>query len=71
MPKTVPQPKVRRLYRSRSEKVLCGVCGGIADYFGIDPVIVRLFWVLATLVSPPAGILGYIIACVIVPKQPE
>ncbi|MCX8178540.1 MAG: PspC domain-containing protein [Candidatus Aenigmarchaeota archaeon] len=40
--------KVKRLYRSKNEKVLGGVCAGIGKYFNIDPVIVRLLWILLT-----------------------
>ena len=38
----------KRLYRSRRDKKLAGVCGGVANYFGIDPIIVRLIWVFLT-----------------------
>lgn len=46
--------------------MLCGVCGGIAEYFNIDPTLVRLVWVLITLMGG-AGILAYIIAAIIIP----
>ena len=46
--------------------MLCGVCGGIAEYFGIDPTLVRLVWVIITLMGG-AGILAYIIAAIIIP----
>lgn len=36
---------MKRLYRLRNERMICGVCGGIADYFGIDPTLIRLLWV--------------------------
>lgn len=60
----------KRLYKSNSEKKLAGVCGGLAEYFNIDPTVVRLLWVLATLFVG-AGILAYIIAAFIMPSKPE
>ena len=62
---------VRRLYRSRSDKVFGGVCSGIARYFEIDPVLVRLLWVIFTLISMGLGIVAYIIAWIIVPEEPK
>jgi phage shock protein C len=58
-----------RLYRSRDERMLFGVAGGMARYFGVDPALVRLVWVLLFLAAG-AGILLYIIAAVIVPAEP-
>ncbi|MBC7120597.1 MAG: PspC domain-containing protein [Candidatus Methanosuratus sp.] len=60
----------KRLYRSNSDRILGGVCGGIAAYFGIDPIIIRLLWVAFTLVYG-FGLLVYIIAWIIVPRAPE
>lgn len=60
----------RKLYRSRSEKMLGGVCGGLAAYAGIDPVIVRLFFVLFTLAGG-AGVLIYLILWIVVPEEGE
>jgi phage shock protein C len=60
----------RRLYRSRREKVIAGVCGGVAEYFGIDPVIPRLIWVLFVL-GAGLGILAYIICWIVIPQAPE
>ena len=62
------QPK--RLYRSRTNRRLFGVCGGLGAYFNIDPVIVRILWILLTLAGG-GGVIGYIIACLIVPEEPE
>lgn len=58
----------KRLYRSEQNQMLCGVCGGIAEYFNIDPTLVRLAWAIFTCVGG-AGILAYIIAAIIIPKQ--
>lgn len=60
----------KRLYRSSSNKVLAGVCGGIAEYFGFDPILIRLAWILLTLAFG-SGILIYIIAAIIMPKEIE
>ena len=62
---------VKRLYRSGKEKVLGGVCGGIAEYFGIDPVIIRLLWAVLTLLSFGVGVLAYLIAWLIIPRNPN
>lgn len=60
----------KRLYRSRNNKMLCGVCGGIAEYFNIDPTLIRLLAVVFGL-SGGSGILVYIIAAIIIPDNPE
>jgi phage shock protein C len=62
----------KRLYRSRKEKVLSGLCGGIGEYFAVDPVIIRII-ALLLLFSPvgPATLLLYIIFSVIVPRSAE
>lgn len=59
----------KRLYKSSSNRILGGVCGGIAGYFGIDPTIVRLVWALFCLCAF-AGVIAYIIAAVIIPNEP-
>ncbi len=50
--------------------MLCGVCSGIAEYFGLDPTLVRLGWVLFCALGG-SGILAYIIAAIIIPKNPN
>lgn len=61
----------RRLYRSRTDRTLLGVCGGLGEYLGIDPVVVRLGWVAVTLFSAVApGVLAYLAAWLIVPEEP-
>ncbi len=57
---------MKRLYRSREEKIIEGVCGGIGEYFDIDPVIIRIAWIALTFVAG-AGVLAYIIAWIVVP----
>jgi phage shock protein C len=58
----------RRLYKSRENRKIAGVCGGIGEYFDIDPVIVRLLVVIFTLAGG-AGLIGYIIAAIIIPER--
>ncbi|MCI5620814.1 MAG: PspC domain-containing protein [Lachnospiraceae bacterium] len=58
---------MKRLTKSNDRK-LCGVCGGIADYLGIDPTIVRLVWILFVLCAG-TGILAYFIAALIMPES--
>ncbi|RME18851.1 MAG: PspC domain-containing protein, partial [Candidatus Zixiibacteriota bacterium] len=59
----------QRLYRSRKEKMIGGVCGGLAEYFDVDPTLVRLIAVVLLFASG-VGLLGYIIAWIIVPEAP-
>jgi phage shock protein C len=59
-----------RLYRSRSEKKLLGVCGGIAQYLDIDPVIIRLVFVLGAIASFGIAFFGYFILAIIMTKEP-
>ena len=56
----------KRLYRSDENRMLAGVCGGIAEYFNIDPTVVRLAWV-AFCALGGSGILAYILAAIIIP----
>jgi phage shock protein C len=58
-----------RLYRSRGDRMLFGVAGGMARYFNLDPAIVRLVWVLLFLAGG-AGILLYIVAAIVIPEEP-
>lgn len=62
----------KKLYRVRDEKRVSGVCGGLANYFGIDPVVVRLLWaVLTVLTGGFIGILLYVICVFVIPQEPE
>lgn len=60
----------KKLYRNTENKMLAGVCSGIADYFDIDPTLVRLGWVLFSLLGG-SGLLAYIIAAIIIPDTPK
>ena len=59
---------IKRLYRSKKEKVIGGVCGGIAEYLGVDPVLIRLVWAVGALMWG-AGIFAYLIAWLIIPEK--
>ncbi|HIH88534.1 TPA: PspC domain-containing protein [Candidatus Bathyarchaeota archaeon] len=59
----------KKLYRSKN-KWLAGVCGGIAEYFNLDPIIIRVIWLVLAL-AYGAGILAYIIAWLLIPKNPN
>ena len=60
----------RRLYRLEQNKMLCGVCSGIANYYGLDPTLVRLGWVLFCALGG-SGVIAYIVAALIIPKVPD
>ena len=61
--------QAKKLYLSKTDKKIAGVCGGIAEYFDIDFTVVRLLWIVATLFSMGAGILAYLIAWIIIPEK--
>lgn len=68
--KTKANMEKKKLYRSMTDKKLCGVCGGIAEYFDIDPTLVRLLWVCASLFSACfPGLLTYIVCALVLPQQ--
>ncbi len=59
----------KKLYLSKNKKIF-GVCGGIAEYFDADPTVVRLLWVIATLITGIVfGVVVYLIAAIIIPKK--
>lgn len=60
----------KRLYKSDNEKMISGVCGGIAEYFDIDPTLVRLVWAILCMLGG-SGFLAYIIAAIIIPCEPR
>ena len=57
----------KRLYKSRNNKMICGVCAGIADYFNMDPSIVRVLWAVLALAAG-TGVLAYIACAIILPE---
>ena len=62
--------KSKKLYRSGTNKIIAGVCGGVGKYLDIDPTIIRLIWLLSFFVWG-SGLLAYAIAWLIVPKNPR
>ncbi len=61
---------MKRLYRSRKNKVIAGVCGGIAEYFEVDPVLIRIIAILF-LFTGGASLIAYIVGMIIIPKAPD
>ena len=62
--------KNKKLYKSNVNKQLCGVCGGIAEFFELDPTLVRLAWVLFSCLGG-SGLLAYIICAIVIPQRPN
>jgi phage shock protein C len=62
--------EVKRLYRSKKERMLAGVCGGLGEYFNLDPTIIRVLFILFGL-TVGGGILLYIILWIFIPEEPE
>lgn len=60
----------KRLYKSRSERMLFGVSGGMAEHFDVDPTLVRIVWVVVALISVGVGFLAYLALAIIVPDSP-
>lgn len=58
----------KRLYRARFDRKILGVCSGVAQYFDMDPTLVRLAWILFTCIGG-AGILAYLIAAIVIPES--
>lgn len=57
----------KRLYKSRNDQIICGVCGGIAEYFDVDPTLVRI--AAALLCTTGSGFLVYIVAAIVMPER--
>jgi phage shock protein C len=63
---------MKKLYRSRTEKKISGVCGGIAMYFNLDPTIIRLVWAFVSVFSVGIpGVLIYVICALVIPEEPD
>ncbi len=60
----------KKLYKSNSDQKLDGVCAGIAEYFDVDPTVIRLAWVLFSLCGG-SGVLAYIICAIVIPRKPN
>lgn len=62
--------KPKKLYRSTSDKMIAGVCGGLGEFFGIDPTIIRVVFALLVIPGGFPGLLPYVILWIIVPEKP-
>ena len=60
----------KKLYRSRSNRVVAGVCSGVAEYFNIDPTVVRVLWAIVS-VFAFVGVVAYFAGAVIIPEKPD
>lgn len=60
----------KKLYLSDTDKKLAGVCGGLAEYFGLDSTLIRLITVLLTFLTSGTGVIAYIVCCFVIPKKP-
>lgn len=61
----------KKIFLSETNKKIGGVCGGIGEYFNIDATLVRLIWIVISLMTMGTGIVAYIIAWMIIPQQPR
>lgn len=64
-------PDINKLYRSRDNRMVAGICGGIGEYFNIDPSLIRLVWILVSFASVGLGILVYVILIFVLREKPE
>ena len=62
---------VKRLYRSSDNRVFAGICGGLGEYFDVDPTVVRVVYVLLSLLTAFMGVLIYIILLFVIPNRPR
>jgi len=62
--------RAKRIYRSVLDRKIAGVCGGLGEYFDIDPVIIRILWVVLVLVGG-GGLIAYLIALIVIPNDPS
>ncbi len=60
---------MNKLYRSKKNRIIAGVCGGIGEYFKVDPTLIRLLWLLISIMGG-SGVVAYIIAWIIIPEEP-
>ncbi len=59
----------KKLTRSKASRMICGVCGGIGEYVGIDPTLVRIIWVVLSIAGWGTGLVAYLIAAIIIPEE--
>ena len=61
---------MKKLYRSKSNRMIAGVCGGVAEYLNVDPTVVRVVWAIACLFGF-LGVIAYIACAFIIPEKPD
>ena len=66
----IPPSEKSELYRSRTDKKIGGVCGGIAKHFKVDPALIRVGWIVLTIASKGLGVLIYFVLMLILPEEP-
>jgi phage shock protein C len=59
------------MYRSRRDRMVAGVSGGLADYFDVDPAIIRLLWLAGFVTTGPLAVFAYLACAIVIPKEPE
>ena len=59
----------KKVIRSKANRMICGVCGGIGEYVGIDPTLVRIIWVVLSIAGWGTGLVAYLIAAIIIPEE--
>jgi phage shock protein C len=64
------QTSPRRLYRSRTDRQFSGVSGGLATYLGVDPTVVRILWVISTILTFPFAPIAYVVLAMMIPQEP-
>jgi phage shock protein PspC (stress-responsive transcriptional regulator) len=62
---------MKRLYRSRKDRIVGGDCGGLAAHIEVDPSLIRLVWIVVTLISLGTGLIVYLAAWILIPESPE
>jgi phage shock protein PspC (stress-responsive transcriptional regulator) len=60
----------KKLYRSKKDRIIAGVCGGIAEYSNVDSTLIRFLWALITIFSMGFGLIAYLIAIITIPEKP-
>ncbi len=59
----------KKLLRSKTNRTICGVCGGLGEYIGVDPTVVRIIWLIASICSVGTGFIVYLLAAIIIPEE--
>lgn len=59
----------KKLIRSKTNRTICGVCGGLGEYIGVDPTVIRIIWLIASICSVGTGFVVYLLAAIIIPEE--